>query len=1260
MVLRALFFIFFLSWPPASPAAALDFSIATVSATGDTGYFTSLAIDQDGNLHAAYYDADAGEVYYTSRTAGAGWSVPTKILEGDDSAHVSLAIGADGKRHVAFYSADAPCAALCYAVSSDGWTWTPAAVDDAAGGNYAAIALNGAGYPSIAYAGASGEVKYALFDGGAWILETADAAASVLVDLGGDEANVRQVSLALDGAGRPRIAYFDANSTVLKYAARGVAAWGAPETVENTGAVFAGVSLALDGGGEPRISYADYDNGSLRYAARAGGLWSAVEAVAALGPPQIQFSSALGLDGDGDPLIAFNDDDTPALYFAWYTGAAWNSQTVDNDADTAGYFVALAIDAAGNPHIVYGDSQSGSSALKYASATAAGFTPPLGGGPGGKVQAPADFRAQNASSAAITWSWSDNAANELGFELYGAASSTGPFTLIADTHTLGPNVTSFSESELTPNTSYFRYIAAVNAGGVVVSSGSLGLTGRMSAPGAAAAAFTAVSTANFTAHWTRGAGAADTSYIVLASTAADFSVVNASSETWNMFAVLGGLEPATTYYVRAAAFAGASTSSYTNLGSTATLPLILAVPAPFAGAVQGISSIAWSWGNVIDEAGFRVVSSTGGNMSGDLAADVLSFTETGLSTNTLYSRRAVAFSALSYSTSAAAELYTLAAPPTSFAFTEVFIDSITVQWAANTNPADTTTYRVDRWEAGGATTSITVSLTSATLTGLAELTTYYLTVHALNGDNTATASGLALSTATLERPLSPPGQAAAAFTGVAVTSFTVAWTSGTEANTFNPSGTFYIVRGSTAANFSVINISSETLNLAASFTSLDPNTTYYVQVAAFEGASTTTAADLGSITTLSPVLAVPVGSAGAAQGISSVTWSWGNIVDESGFRVVSSTGGNLSGDLAADVLSFTETGLSTNTLYTRRVVAFAGVSYSTSAAAAAYTLAAPPTSFTFVDVFITSMSLQWAANTNSGAATTYRVDRWEAGGATTSVTAGGLSAALTGLAGGTTYYLTVSALNGDGVATASGLELSTVTWPASWSEAALGPGGGGDIAFNLPGGAAAVSIPAGAFAEAVTVTVTAPASFPAAVSPTARLQGTGVGLEITLNKPLQPTLGVLLRVPYLDSEVAGLDQSRLLLARYDVPRGVWVPLVSNADPAAHIVTAVTDHFSTFQLMAAAPGDLSNLKAFPNPLRPALGHRTMKFAGLPAAALLRIYTPLGELVRELTANTAGMAEWDGTNSSGHAAASGAYYVFVKDEGRTRTFGVAVQR
>jgi hypothetical protein len=353
--------------------------------------------------------------------------------------------------------------------------------------------------------------------------------------------------------------------------------------------------------------------------------------------------------------------------------------------------------------------------------------------------------------------------------------------------------------------------------------------------------------------------------------------------------------------------------------------------------------------------------------------------------------------------------------------------------------------------------------------------------------------------------------------------------------------------------------------------------------------------------------------------------------------------------------------LSTNTAYGVVVqgLTSGGVAGPLSSASILYTLAAPPTGFALVQVGTSSVALSWGADTNPVSTTSYKISYWQAAGSTSTLTVLTTTAAVTGLSGGATYYFRISAVNGGGAATDSRVTLSTTTLPAS--AAGNVSSGGGVVSFSAPAGPATVTIPPGAFASAVNVTLSAPSSFPGGGGPAASLAGTGVGIQIELDQAVQPAVSAKLSVSYRPGDVAGMDQSTLILARYDTTQNVWVPLVSSVDALDRIVTAQTNHFSTFQIMSAAPsGTVATAKAFPNPLRPALGQAYMTFSSLPASSRIRIYNLKGVLIKDMTADDSGMANWDATNQSGAAVASGVYFVFAQGAGQSRTLEVAVQR
>jgi hypothetical protein len=209
-------------------------------------------------------------------------------------------------------------------------------------------------------------------------------------------------------------------------------------------------------------------------------------------------------------------------------------------------------------------------------------------------------------------------------------------------------------------------------------------------------------------------------------------------------------------------------------------------------------------------------------------------------------------------------------------------------------------------------------------------------------------------------------------------------------------------------------------------------------------------------------------------------------------------------------------------------------------------------------------------------------------------------------------------------------------------------------------GAVTITVPAGAVGPGTTISLSIPTTVPRATDSQSLRAIPNSAFQIDCGG-CQPAVAVSIDASYASADLAGNGADTLVAARYDDARAVWVPLVSSVNSFDRKVLSATRHFSIFQLMASVPqGNVNSVRAIPNPFVPRKGHTAMGFFNLPSSTRVRIYTYSGELIKDLTANAAGLAIWDGTNTYGAKVGSGVYYAFVQGAHQARTITVAVQR
>jgi YD repeat-containing protein len=279
--------------------------------------------------------------------------------------------------------------------------------------------------------------------------------------------------------------------------------------------------------------------------------------------------------------------------------------------------------------------------------------------------APTNLTATAVSSSQINLSWTDNSTNETGFKIERKKESTGTYSEIK---TLGANVTTYSDTGLTPDTTYYYKVRAYNAGGDSNYSNEANDTTSIIPPSVPSSlTATAVSSNQINLSWTDNSNN-ETGFKIERKIGA--------SGTYSQVAIVGaniiaysdtGLTSETTYYYRVKAYNAAGDSGYTNEVSATTFAVPPSAPSGLTATAVSIGQINLGWNdNSTNETGFKIERKEGvsGTYSqiGMVGANVTSYPDAGLASGTTYYYRIRAYNAVGESS------YTNEANATTFVY----------------------------------------------------------------------------------------------------------------------------------------------------------------------------------------------------------------------------------------------------------------------------------------------------------------------------------------------------------------------------------------------------------------------------------------------------------------------------------------------------------------------------------------------------------------------------------------------------------------
>jgi hypothetical protein len=193
-------------------------------------------------------------------------------------------------------------------------------------------------------------LRHAILKDGTWIAQNIDT----------QDAPGKFNSMTLDKSGHPQVAYIGLYGTKLKYARFDGTAWirsvlEAPNSgiEQSHGDTGMGNSIAIDPQGNPMISY--FNTESLKFAHLVNGRWkfAVVDSFPLLDQWGWRyFRSTIVLDQSGYPHIGYQSP--LGLKHAWWDGTRWNTQLLMAHAGTT-FDGAMGIDSKDNLYFSYTD-----------------------------------------------------------------------------------------------------------------------------------------------------------------------------------------------------------------------------------------------------------------------------------------------------------------------------------------------------------------------------------------------------------------------------------------------------------------------------------------------------------------------------------------------------------------------------------------------------------------------------------------------------------------------------------------------------------------------------------------------------------------------------------------------------------------------------------------------------------------------------------------------------------------------------------------
>ncbi|MDD1772550.1 MAG: fibronectin type III domain-containing protein [Methanomassiliicoccales archaeon] len=401
---------------------------------------SSIAVDENGNAHIAYYDSytanntSYGRLCYANNVDG--WVIEV-VDNSTDSVglYPSITLDSDGYVHISYLCTDSGSETLKYATNEAG-SWHDYILDGAGNvANYSSIGVDDDGMVYVAYLSQANSLKFITFqDGDVKSLEAIDSGI-VTTD---------QISLAINSTGIPHVAYYLDGELYHAYLENST--W-TLESLESTSQLGGGLSMYIDDLDQIYIGYCDpsLSQGLLKYISNVGGNWS--DSIVIDSESDLVGAIVITVNENGDEHIAYIDGTGDGiLKYAEKRNGIWVYQKVD--LESCGNMISMAMDSEGRSHISY-FNETGS--LMYATSV----TIP---------SAPTNLTV-TVHNGYLTLNWAasvnDGGMDLIEYQIYRSNGTSG----YAFLDTVSASTTGYNDSDVTNGANYTYKVKAVNSEG---------------------------------------------------------------------------------------------------------------------------------------------------------------------------------------------------------------------------------------------------------------------------------------------------------------------------------------------------------------------------------------------------------------------------------------------------------------------------------------------------------------------------------------------------------------------------------------------------------------------------------------------------------------------------------------------------------------------------------------------------------------------------------------------------------------------------